>query len=196
MFSPRRIRGVARADPVSFAASSTFRAAETAMRTALLLCLLVSTSALAHEPVTEASAGHERTPAAAIPVQRNGSGAVYGAALAENPRAPVSIEDASSNPSAHTGRPGAYSGRITEVCQKKGCWLVLAGEHGELARVFMHDHAFSVPKDATGEAIVYGTLSQKQLSAEEVAHLAEDGAGVPAERELQIDATSVLIRGG
>jgi hypothetical protein len=174
----------------------TFPDPEIAMRIAFLLCLLVSAGTLAHEPGTEPATGHERTPAAAIPVQRNALGAVYGARLAENPPTPVSIGDASANPSAHTDKPGAYSGRITEVCQKMGCWLVLAGDDGELARVNMHDHAFGVPKDANGEAIVYGTLSEKQLSAEEVAHLAEDGAGAPVERELQIDATSVLIRGG
>lgn len=167
------------------------------MRTTLLLCLLFSGGAFAHEPAAgNHTAGHKRTPAAAVPVQRNETGAVYGAALAETPPAPVSIDAASANPSAHAGQPGAYSGRIAEVCQKMGCWLVLAGADGELARVFMHDHAFSVPKDANGDAIVYGTLTEKRLSAEEVAHLAEDGADAPAERELQIDATSVLIRKG
>jgi hypothetical protein len=163
----------------------------------LLPCLLFSVSTIAHEVAPAHPAkGHERAPAAATPVQRSAAGAVYGAALADPVPTAIPIGTAATDPAAHVGQPGAFSGRIAEVCQKMGCWLVLASDDGELARVFMHDHAFSVPKDAKGDAIVYGTLSEKQLSAEEVAHLAEDGAGAPVERELQIDATSVLIRGG
>lgn len=163
------------------------------MRTLLVFCLLVSTGALAHEAGADRPAGHERTPAAAIPVQRNELGEVYGAALPDERPTPVPIDAAATHPSAQAGQPGAYRGRITEVCQKMGCWLVLAGENGAFARVAMHDHAFRVPKDAKGEAIVYGTLGETQRSAEEVAHLAEDGARAATEREWQIDATSVLI---
>jgi hypothetical protein len=161
------------------------------MRIALTLSLLLTGSAFAHD---HQPAGHERAPAAATPSHASKAGAVYGAALPKQAPVPVAIDAIAANASTHVGKSGAFSGRIAEVCQKQGCWLVLAGEHGELARVFMHEHAFSVPKNASGNAIVYGTLSEKQLSAEEVAHLAKDGASAPAARELQIDATSVLIR--
>jgi hypothetical protein len=116
----------------------------------------------------------------------------YGELMPESD--PVSIAVAAQDPAAYAGKPMRFSGRITQVCQKQGCWLVLSAESGEFARVFMHDHTFSVPKDASGEAVVYGTLSEKKLSAEEAAHLKKDGAAAPAERELQIDATSVVIR--
>ena len=161
------------------------------MRIALTLSLLLAGSAFAHE---HQAAGHDNAPAAATPTHVGKAGAVYGATLAEQAPAPVAIDVVAANAAAHVGTTGAWSGRIAEVCQKQGCWLVLAGERGELARVFMHDHAFSVPKNASGDAIVYGTLSEKQLSADELAHLAKDGANAPAARELQIDATSVLIR--
>jgi hypothetical protein len=160
------------------------------MRLALALSLLLCAPAWAHEP----SAGHENTPAAPVPVQRTEEGAVYGAALPEPTPAPVGIDTIAAKPEPLLGKAGAFSGRIAQVCQKQGCWLVLAGEHGELARVFMHDHGFSVPKDASGDAVVYGTLSEKRLSAGEIEHLKKDGAAAPAARELQIDATSVLIR--
>jgi hypothetical protein len=129
-----------------------------------------------------------------VPVQKTADGAVYGARLAEVAPAAVSLDSVVAKPEASLGKAGAFSGRITQVCQKQGCWLVLSADNGDFARVFMHDHAFSVPKDASGEAIVYGTLSEKKLSAEELAHLKKDGAAAPAERELQIDATSVVIR--
>ena len=90
------------------------------------------------------------------------------------------------------------SGRITEVCQAEGCWLVLEDD-GHAARVMMHDHAFTVPKDIAGRgAIVYGTVSVKQLDEKTAEHLAEDaGKDAPvALREFRIDATSVVLTDG
>jgi hypothetical protein len=94
--------------------------------------------------------------------------------------------------SAPTGEPALYTGRITEVCQKQGCWLVLE-QDGQSARVMVKDHAFAVPKDATGEAIVLGVLEVQPVDAAEAEHLAADGAAAPAERELRIVATAVRI---
>lgn len=169
------------------------------MRLVLALALILPCGlALAHEPAHGESApamhGHERMPAAATPVQRLADGAVYGAELPTPAPSAVSLDDVVAKPDALLGKRGAFSGRITEVCQKMGCWLVLSAENGEFARVNMHDHAFGVPKDAKGAAVVYGTLGEKTLSAEEAEHLQKDGAKAPAARELQIDATSVLIR--
>ncbi|ANB17818.1 DUF4920 domain-containing protein [Dokdonella koreensis] len=170
------------------------------MRTpfALVLSLLLAGGACAHEGAHDGAGhgggvDHDRTPAGATPVQQTEAGAVYGAPLAAAPATAVSIDDAHANLTAQAGKDGAWSGRITQVCQKMGCWLVLTGEGDRHARVFMHDHAYSVPKDASGQAIVYGTLSEKKLDAKEVQHLKDDGAKAPAERELQIDARSVLI---
>jgi Domain of unknown function (DUF4920) len=163
------------------------------MRFAVALCVsLLAGTAAAHD---HAAAGHEHAPGAPVAVQQTTDGAVYGAILSEARPAAVPIDVAAANPAEHLGKAGAYSGRITSVCQAQGCWLVLSGEQGEFARVLMHEHGFSVPKDARGEAVVYGTLAEKQRSAEELAHLAKDGAKEAAARELEIDATSVVIRG-
>lgn len=166
------------------------------MRIALALSLLLAVPAWAHDPAAPAKHGrdHHDAPAAAVPVQKSADGAVYGARLAQAAPAAVGLDEVVASPDATLGKTGAYSGRITQVCQKQGCWLVLSAENGDFARVFMHEHAFSVPKDARGEAVVYGTLSEKKLTAEEVAHLKKDGAAATTVRELQIDATSVLIR--
>jgi hypothetical protein len=164
------------------------------MRLVIALSLLFAAPAWAHDPAAAEHGGHEKAPSAAIPVQKTADGAVYGARLADALPAAVSLDRVVAEPEASLGKAGAFSGRITQVCQKQGCWLVLSAQNGEFARVFMHDHAFSVPKDASGEAVVYGTLGEKKLTAEEVAHLKKDGAAAPAARELQIDATSVVIR--
>jgi hypothetical protein len=158
------------------------------MTKTILLSLLISTAAFADEV-----AGHKDKPFATAPVEQTAAGDVYGARLPTPMPAAVSIDTASANIAGHAGKPAAFSGRITEVCQDMGCWVVLTGENGQFARVKMHGHAFGVPKDSSGPAIVYGTLSEKTLSDEEIEHLKKDGAAKPALTELQIDAVSVLI---
>lgn len=160
------------------------------MRNLILAMVLISGPVLADGP---AVSGHEREPSAAVPVQQTAEGSVYGALLPQSTPAPVSIDTLMANPAEHLGKAAAFSGRITQVCQKMGCWLVLTGEEGGFARVAMRDHAYSVPKDASGPAIVYGTVSEKVHSSEEIAHLVKDGAKAPAPRELSIDAASVVI---
>ena len=155
------------------------------LKAILISTLLVAGSAMAHEDkgtfVTE-------------PVATTAEGTVYGTMWPADAGVAMSIEAAAGKVDALKGQPQAYSGRITQVCQKMGCWIVLTGEDGKFARVAMHDHGFGVPKDAKGEAVVYGTLSEKAISKKETDHLVADGAKAPASQELQIDATSVLIR--
>lgn len=69
---------------------------------------------------------------------------------------PVAINVALASPDAHDDAPGVFSGRITEVCQNAGCWLVIERD-GVSARVNTN-HVFVIPKDSQGEAIVAGTL--------------------------------------
>jgi hypothetical protein len=105
----------------------------------------------------------------------------------------IAIAAAAADPAAHAGKPQRFSGRITEVCQKKGCWVVLE-QDGQSARVMAKDHGFAVPKDASGEAIAYGVLEAEPITEEHARHLVEDdGAKAPAERELRIVATAIEI---
>ena len=105
----------------------------------------------------------------------------------------VAIADAAANPADYQGKPAKFSGRITEVCQKKGCWVVL--EHdGHSARVMAKDHGFEVPKDASGPAVAYGELQVEPISEEHARHLVEDdGAKAPARQELRIVATAISL---
>jgi len=105
----------------------------------------------------------------------------------------VAIAAAAADPAAHAGEPQRFTGRITQVCQKKGCWVVLE-QDGQSARVMAKDDGFAVPKDASGEAIAYGVLELEPITAEHAKHLVEDdGAKAPAERELRIVATAIEI---
>ena len=68
---------------------------------------------------------------------------------------------------------------------------------GVAARVMMRDHAFSVPKDASGEALVFGKLVRETLSEEQVRHMAEESHSgqAPAAQEWRVDAAAVRIPG-
>jgi len=90
-----------------------------------------------------------------------------------------------------------FSGRITEVCKKKGCWMILA-KGLRYARVTFEDYLFFVPTDSIkANAVVYGRLNQKKLSRAKGNHYEEDPDRTPTinsdQIEYQIVATSVVI---
>lgn len=116
--------------------------------------------------------------------------AQYGASLPAGEATAVSAALA-AGPSAE---PRLFSGRITEVCQKKGCWAMLEHE-GQAVRLTMHEHAFFLPKDYRGQARVYGTLSKIELSEQMAKHLAEDaGKSEPvAQIEYRIDTLGIEL---
>src|SRR5690606_27001165 len=90
--------------------------------------------------------------------------ASYGDAFADGPAVPLSRAIADYD--AHAGEPRRFSGRITEVCQAKGCWMMLEDD-GQAARVMFGDHAFALPKDASGSAVVHGVMARKALTPEQ-----------------------------
>lgn len=99
----------------------------------------------------------------------------YGAPLPDTAAVPVAQAVAAFD--QHAGMPQRYSGRIAQVCQAEGCWMVLE-DNGQSARVMFKDHAFLIPKDSIGNAQVVGVLSRKQLSDEQIQHLREDSKGL------------------
>ena len=104
----------------------------------------------------------------------------------------ISIDQALREPNEYLGQKKQFNGRVTKVCQKQGCWMILA--EGDLfARVDFNDHAFLIPKDTSGRAEVYGQLVEKQLSADEVAHYESEGAENLTNRSFEIVAEAVKI---
>jgi hypothetical protein len=118
----------------------------------------------------------------------------YGQSFAEGPVVPVS--EAIAHFDAHAGEAGRFSGRIAEVCQAKGCWMMLEDD-GQAARVMFGDHAFQLPRGASGTAIVHGVLERKELTPEQVEHLSGDsGKGIAAQPvEYRIVADGVRVAG-
>ncbi len=65
-------------------------------------------------------------------------------------------------------------GKVTAVCQRKGCWMLLT-DGKNTARTTFKDYAFFVPKDISGkEMIVEGMLTETTISEQEARHYAED----------------------
>ncbi len=114
----------------------------------------------------------------------------YGAPMPEGDAMPVT--GLIANADAHRGHTMTFSGRITSVCQKTGCWVMLDA-NGTGIRV-RTKHEFFLPKDASGSALVHGRLEPVEPSAEHAAHRAADGsADAKPGREWQIIASSVVI---
>lgn len=122
-----------------------------------------------------------------------GESAVYGEPMPEGEA--IDIATAAANPETYAGEPRLFAGRITQVCQKKGCWVVLE-QDGKSARVMAKDHGFEVPKDSNGPAVAYGVLQIEPITPEHARHLVEDdGAEHPGESELRVVATAIRIGG-
>ncbi|MCH2021604.1 MAG: DUF4920 domain-containing protein [Saprospiraceae bacterium] len=80
---------------------------------------------------------------------------------------------------------GKVEGKVTEVCQKAGCWLTLASEAGEELFV-MTNHDFFVPLDIVGKTVVVdGNAFKSITSVAELQHYAED-EGKSAEEIAEI----------
>lgn len=105
-----------------------------------------------------------------------------------------SLADAVLAYSADAGEQ-VISGRVGQVCQKKGCWMTLTD--GDVMARVMTDHKFALPKDLSGQVVVIGKLEAIDLDEKEIAHMAKDSGKAAAEiaaREYRIAARGVALR--
>ena len=95
------------------------------------------------------------------------------------------------------------TGKIIEVCQKKGCWMVMNIGEGKSMRVKFKDYSFFVPKDASGKTIIIeGKAFSETTSVATLQHYAEDAGKskeeiskitVP-ETEIGFEAHGVILK--
>ncbi len=87
------------------------------------------------------------------------------------------LGDVVSDPAKYADTPVLLRGRISDVCQMKGCWLVLSdGAHQ--VRIRFADYAFFVPKDSRGkQAYAEGRVGTETLSEREARHHAAESIG-------------------
>ncbi len=121
----------------------------------------------------------------------------FGAALTLDEPTPLST--ILERPEAFEKKPILLHGRISDVCQKKGCWTILRdGE--QFVRVRFQDYGFFLPGDVQGqEAWVEGVVSVRTLSEREARHYAaESSQGDPEsirgpQREIGFVASGVRV---
>ena len=96
------------------------------------------------------------------------------------------------------------SGKVGEVCQKKGCWMMLVSDQpGQPEmRVTFKDYAFFMPKDLTGKRVVLDGYAYVDVTPVDVLrHYAEDAGKSKEEiekitepkREVAYEAFGVVI---
>ena len=104
-------------------------------------------------------------------------------------------------PTDYEGKTVAVEAKIRKACEKKGCWMELAGtEKGPGVRVTFKDYGFFVPLDSAGStAKVEGVVKVAMLDEARAKHYEAEGATVPKGkdgkyREVQLVATGVELR--
>jgi hypothetical protein len=96
------------------------------------------------------------------------TGEDYGAGLTLEEITP--LRDVLSRPELHVDRTLLVKGRIRDVCQKKGCWMMLTDGEAQM-RVRFADYGFFVPKDSIGkDAYVEGRVAVEEVSEKEARH--------------------------
>jgi hypothetical protein len=127
------------------------------------------------------------------------SGANYGKPMPLDPPAQA-VASVSANFASLAGSDIKLSGRVSKVCQKKGCWMMLS-DGDQALRVIFGSHDFFIPKDTIGNAVAYGRLEKIEMPLADAKHMAEDAGLDPdtvtkPEVEYRLVATSVQIEQG
>lgn len=151
------------------------------MRSMLLLCLLgvaCESSAPRATPV-ERPAAHEAPQVFGEP--------------GKLPGPPLDVQQVMAAPASYLKQTIKCQGKVARVCEAAGCWLELRADGAnEGLRVPMAGHSFFVPQSIVGKtAVVEGTLSARELSETELAHLRSEG--LKAVGPLFLAATSVTV---
>ena len=93
------------------------------------------------------------------------------------------------------------TGKVTEVCQKEGCWIKVKSPDGSMM-VKMKDHKFLVPVILEGKSIVINGIAEtKKTTVAELRHFAEDAGKTKAEiakitepkTEITVQAKGILV---
>ncbi len=125
------------------------------------------------------------------------AGRDFGAGLTLERATPLA--EVAADPDRFAEEPILVTGRLTDVCQKKGCWTILK-DGPQSVRVRFKDYGFFLPKDSAGSvAYVEGLVAVKTLSEKDARHYeAESQDGDPAsirgpQRELGFTASGVRL---
>ena len=107
------------------------------------------------------------------PVEVTDTHETFGAVIS-TPADPISLSTLVQNHEDYEGSSVVVETRVSQVCQKKGCFFI-AQDGDTTVRVAFKDYGFFVPTDISGRRVtLVGELKRVELSEEQAAHLEED----------------------
>lgn len=107
------------------------------------------------------------------PVLSDESSETFGAPLPADATT-LTLGDVMAAPDDWVGKPVTFTARISQVCQKKGCFFI-AADGDALVRVSFKDYSFFIPTDSSGKDVTFGgVLERVTVNAEQAEHFASD----------------------
>jgi hypothetical protein len=101
---------------------------------------------------------------------------------------PVAVSTLMGSPDSYVGKTVQVKGKVSEVCEKMGCWMQLV-DAGTAVRIKVNDGDIVFPKSAIGRtAVAEGTLRKLELTREQAIARAKHEA---EERGTRFDVASV-----
>jgi hypothetical protein len=86
----------------------------------------------------------------------------------------LSLQEALQQPTKFENQTVLLEGKISDVCQMKGCWLMLSDGQRAI-RIKFEGYSFFVPKDSRGKKVrAEGRLIQETLSEDMARHYAAE----------------------
>jgi len=86
----------------------------------------------------------------------------------------ITVASVAAEPKKHAGKKIRLTGKVSAVCKKKGCWMILTDGPTKV-RIKFRDYGFFMPLDCEGrEAILDGNFDVEEVSVAEIKHLLED----------------------
>ena len=115
--------------------------------------------------------------------------------------APFTIEevtaskDVFADPEKFVGKKVRIEGKVSDVCQKMGCWMVIS-EGDKSMRITTKSHKFFVAKDGAGSTChIEGEMISRELDPERTAHFESEsskGAPIP-EKQAKDNKTYEIV---
>jgi hypothetical protein len=115
-------------------------------------------------------------------------GANYGKPLSDGPI--VKISELLAKPDAYVGKTVKVEGIITDVCEKRGCWMMIASDQEfQAIRFKVEDGVIVFPIESKGrKAVAEGTFKRIELTKEQAIAQAKHHA---EEHGLSFDPATV-----
>ncbi|WP_345208998.1 DUF4920 domain-containing protein [Mucilaginibacter gynuensis] len=114
----------------------------------------------------------------------------------------IKVAELNKSLNADSVYKGKVTGKVVEVCKKKGCFMTLAQPNGETIMVRFTDYAYFMPQNIVGKIVVVdGTAKLKTIPVERLQHYAADAGKSKEEiakitqpkKDIQIMADGVLV---